>query len=132
MLASMAAVCLLTSCEDVFEDGNMKPDGSKPSLTINNPTRNQTITNTQPLRVDITVVDKDEVNSLDFTVIGENGDRTILNFKTTPYKTVVEFDTLVSLNEIVPGSYTLKITAEDNRTNVSEQEVKFTVKNKNK
>jgi hypothetical protein len=132
MLASMAAVCMLSSCEDVFEDGSMKPDGSKPSLTINHSTKNQSINSTEELQIDLTVVDKDEVNTLDFTVLSADRGDTVLNFSTAPHKTVVEFDTLLALPEVMPGAYIMKIIAEDNRTNVVEQEFNFTVESRNK
>ncbi|GAA4438342.1 hypothetical protein GCM10023188_33650 [Pontibacter saemangeumensis] len=127
MLASIAAVCLLTACEDLFEDGSMQPDGSSPSLTIKNPTQNQTITPTQGLQVYITVVDKDEVDNINFSVQSPGAESPLVDFDMMPHKTVVEFDTLMSLEGIVPGSYTLKITAKDKRTNLSEKEISFTV-----
>ena len=128
MLAAMAAVCVLTGCEDLFEEDDMKPDGSSPSLTINNPTKNQTITSTQGLQVYITVVDKDEVDNINFSVSSPGAESAFVDFDMMPHKTVVEFDTLMSLDGIVPGTYTLKITAKDKRTNLSAKEIPFTVK----
>lgn len=128
MLASMAAVCLLTACEDLFEDGSMQPDGSMPSLTINNPTKNQTIATTQGLQVYITVVDKDQVENINFSVLSPGAESAFVDFDMMPHKTVVEFDTLMSLEGIVPGTYTLKISAQDKRTNLSVKEIPFTVK----
>ncbi|WP_460922609.1 hypothetical protein [Pontibacter brevis] len=127
MLASMAAVCMLTACEDLFEDGSLQPDGSVPSLKVNSPTKNPTVTAEQGLQVYVTVVDKDKVNSIDFQVLGANGEKPLIDFSKQPNKTVVEFDTLVSLRGIVPGTYTLKISAKDMRTNVKAEEVNFTV-----
>ncbi|MCJ8167500.1 Ig-like domain-containing protein [Pontibacter sp. E15-1] len=126
--AAMAAICLLSSCEDLFEEGNLQPDGSKPSLTINNPTVNQNITTSQGLKVYVTVVDKDEVENINFSVSGVQGEKALLDFTVAPHKTVVEFDTLVALDNITPGSYTLKISAKDKRTNLIEKEVAFNVK----
>lgn len=123
----MAAVCLLTACEDLFEDGSMKPDGSSPSLTVKNPTQNQTISTTQGLQVYITVVDKDEVDTINFNVQSPGAESPLVDFDMMPHKTVVEFDTLMSLEGIVPGSYILKITAKDKRTNLSAKEIPFTV-----
>ncbi len=127
-LASLAAVFLLASCEDLFEEGNLQPDGSKPSLTINNPTNNQTITGTQSLQVYVTVVDKDEVEKINFSIMGQSGEKALLSFNKAPHKTVVEYDTLLSLPNMTPGTYTLKVTAQDKRTNLVEKEVGFTVK----
>lgn len=127
MLASLAAVCMLTACEDLFEDGSLEPDGSVPSLTVNSPTRNPTVTAAQGLQVYVTVVDKDKVDKIDFQVLGANGEKALIDFSKESNKTVVEFDTLVSLKGIVPGDYTLKISAKDMRTNLSEEEVTFTV-----
>ncbi|WP_162051877.1 Ig-like domain-containing protein [Pontibacter pamirensis] len=127
MLASMAAVCMLTACEDLFEDGSLQPDGSVPSLKVNSPTRNPTVTAAQGLQVYVTVVDKDKVDKIDFKVLGASGEKALIDFSKKSNKTVVEFDTLVSLKGIVPGDYTLKISAKDKRTNLSEEEVTFTV-----
>lgn len=123
----MAAVCMLTACEDLFEDDSLQPDGSVPSLKVNSPVKNPTVTAQQGLPVYVTVVDKDKVSHVDFKVLGSNGEKALLKFKTQPNKTVVEFDTLVSLNGIVPGKYKLKISAKDMRTNQTEKEVNFTV-----
>lgn len=123
----MAAVCLLTACEDVFEDDSLQPDGSVPSVKVNSPTKNPTVTAAQGLQVYVTVVDKDKVDKLDFQVLGSQGEKPLIDFSKKPNKAVVEFDTLVSLKGIVPGTYTLKISAKDMRTNSTEEEVKFTV-----
>lgn len=128
MLASLAAVAMLTACEDLFEDGSLQPDGSKPSLTVNNPSSNQTISASQGLRVNITAVDKDEVKDIDFVVKGVTAEKSLINFKKFPQKKVVEFDTTLVINGIAPGDYTLVVSATDNRTNLSQQEVKFKVK----
>lgn len=128
MLASMAAICLLTACEDLFEDGSLQPDGSKPSLTIKNPTKNQTITTSQALPVHATIVDKDKVERISVSVLANEDNSVLLDFSVAPNKTVVEYDTLVSLSGIVPGAYTLKISATDKRTNLAVNEVQFTVK----
>lgn len=128
MLAAMAAVCSLTACEDLFEDGSLQPDGSKPSLTVNNPTKNQTITSTTGLQVYVTVVDKDQVESINVSVLSAGGESPVIDFNEAPHKTVVEYDTLLALSGIAPGTYTLKISATDKRTNLTETQVPFTVK----
>lgn len=128
MLASVLAVSMLTSCEDLFEDGSMQPDGSKPSLTINNPSNNQSVSTTQGLRVNVTVVDKDLVKDLEFTVIGDNAETALVKFKKFPERNVVEFDTTIMINGVSPGEYKLKVDATDKRTNLEHQEIKFTVK----
>ncbi|MEJ8757097.1 Ig-like domain-containing protein [Pontibacter sp. H259] len=126
MLASMLTIVALTSCEDLFEEGNMQPDGSKPSLTINNPTNNQAVNQTQGLRVYITAVDKDVVKNVQFAV--KASESTLINFQKASEKNVVDFDTLVSVQNLSPGTYQLFVRATDGRTNVSEQQVNFTVR----
>ncbi len=128
MLASLGAVAMLTACEDIFEGGSMQPDGSTPSLTINNPGKNQAITAVGGLRVNITAVDKDEVNYLEFTLKGESAEKAVLNFDTKPGKKVVEFDTTLNISGIAPGTYKLQVAASDKRTNLSTQEVTVNVK----
>jgi hypothetical protein len=128
ILASMVAVCLLSSCDDLFEDTSMQPDGSNPSLTVSNPTNNQTLLASQGLRIKITAVDKDKLNDIDFKVKSASGEGAFLDFKKFPEKTVVEFDTTVALSGVAPGTYSLLISATDNRTNNTLQEVKFTVR----
>ncbi|MBC5994421.1 hypothetical protein H8S84_16350 [Pontibacter sp. SD6] len=119
---------MLTACEDLFEDGSMQPDGSKPSLTINNPTNNQAVTASQGLRLNVTVVDKDLVKDLTFTLKGANAETALVKFKKSPEKNVVEFDTTIAINGISPGEYKLQVAATDKRTNLEQQEIKFTIK----
>ncbi|NDK56582.1 Ig-like domain-containing protein [Pontibacter fetidus] len=126
MLAALFAIAALTGCEDLFEDGSMQPDGSKPSLTINNPTNNQAVNQSQGLRVYVTAVDKDAVKTMEFKVMG--AETSLINFNKVSEKNVVEFDTLVSVANLAPGTYQLNVKATDGRTNVSEQQVNFTVR----
>lgn len=130
IMATLAAVSMLTltACEDLFDEGGLQPDGSKPSLTVNNPSNNQSIIPSKGLRVNITAVDKDEFNSINFTVKGNSAENSIIDFKKLANKNVLEFDTLLSLNAFMPGDYTLSISATDKRTNVTVQDVKFSVR----
>lgn len=128
ILASLLVVSMLTSCEDLFEDGSLQPDGSNPSLTVHAPTNNQSVTAAQGMNLDVTIVDKDLVKELEVSVVGDNAESTLLSFKKYPVKNVVELDTLISFTGVAPGAYTLKIKATDRRTNVEQQEIKFTVK----
>ena len=126
IVASMLAIVALTSCEDLFEDGSMQPDGSRPSLTINKPTTNLSVAQSQGLPLSITAVDKDAVKNMEFRVMG--AETTLISFDKAPNRNVVEFDTLVSTADLAPGIYNLIVRATDGRTNVSEQQVNFTVK----
>ncbi len=128
MLAAAIAICMLTACENIFEDNSLEPDGSKPSLTINNPSNNQSITTTQGLRLNVTVVDKDQIKDLDFTIKGLTSETALVKFKKFPAKTVVEFDTTITLKGATPGEYQLIVAASDKRTNLQQREIKFTVK----
>jgi hypothetical protein len=128
MLTSALAICMLTACENIFEDGGLEPDGSKPSVKINNPSNNQTISSTQGLRVNVTVVDKDQIKDLEFTVKGLTSETALVKFKKFPAKTVVEFDTTLSIQGISPGEYKLMVAASDKRTNLEQREITFTVK----
>lgn len=124
--AAIVAVMALTGCEDLFEDGSMQPDGSKPSLTINAPTTNQTVNQAGGLRIFITAFDKDQVKDMTFTVKG--AETNVLSFNKAMQKTAFEFDTTVALQNITPGTYQLLVRATDGRTNVAEQQVNFTVR----
>ncbi|WP_276497334.1 hypothetical protein [Pontibacter litorisediminis] len=128
MLASLAAVATLTACEDIFEGGSLQPDGSTPSLTINNPGKSQAITAAGGLRVNVTAVDKDNVENLSVVLRGETAEKAVINFSTQPSKKVVEFDTTLNVSGIAPGAYKLVVSATDKRTNLSTQEVTVTVK----
>lgn len=128
MLASMVAVCMLTACEDIFEDGSLQPDGSNPSLTINNPSNNQAVTATSGLRINITAVDKDKFNEINFVLAGQKSEKAVLSFKKLSEKNVVTIDTTLNTSGIAPGAYTLKIRATDKRTNLSEQTVLVNIK----
>ncbi|NEM99253.1 Ig-like domain-containing protein [Pontibacter burrus] len=125
-LAAFLAALTLTSCEDIFEDGSMQPDGSKPSLTIINPTANQAVQQAKGLRIYLSAFDKDEVKNMEFTVRGSETD--LLSFNKVMNKTAFEFDTTVAVSDIRPGSYQLIVRATDGRTNVAQQIVSFTVK----
>lgn len=128
LLASAVMVVSLAACEDVFEDGSLQPDGSKPALTIRNPTKNQVLTKSSGLRVKLTASDKDKVKELQVRVRSVNGDADYFNFTTLPDKKILEFDTLLNATELPKGDYTLSINATDFRTNVSSAEVLFSVK----
>ncbi|MFD2513538.1 hypothetical protein ACFSRY_06650 [Pontibacter locisalis] len=128
ILFSLLTVSALTACEDLFEDGSMQPDGSTPSVTVHAPSNNQSVVASQGMQLDVTIVDKDLVKELDVTVKGENAESALMNFKRYPAKNVVEVDTLLSFTGVAPGAYTLYIKATDRRTNVEQQEIKFTVK----
>jgi hypothetical protein len=131
LLASLVAVLMMTACEDLFEDGSLQPDGSKPSLTVKNPTANQALSTADGLRIKLTATDKDKVKALQ-VLVREPGDTTdLINFTTFPDKKILEVDTLLSVHELGAGSYTLTIHATDYRTNVASAEVSFRVKSGN-
>ncbi|PVY41254.1 Ig-like domain-containing protein [Pontibacter virosus] len=128
LLASAVMVVSLTACEDVFEDGSLQPDGSKPALTIRNPSNNQKLSVSSGLRVKLTASDKDKVKELQVRVRAVGGDADYINFTTLPDKKILEFDTLLNANDMPQGDYTLTINATDFRTNVATNEVIFSVK----
>lgn len=128
LLASLAAVGLLTACEDIFEDGSLQPDGSKPNLTVRNPTNNQTLTAAGTVRVKFTASDKDKVKELQVRVRDVDGDADLVNFTSFPDTKVLEFDTLLTVPGMRTGAYTLTIQATDFRTNVATEDVTFKVK----
>lgn len=131
LLASLVAVLMLTACEDLFEDGSLQPDGSKPSLTVKNPTTNQTLSTTSGLRIKLTATDKDKVKELQVRVHELGGEADLVNFTTFPDKKILELDTLVSVSGLHAGEYTLTISATDYRTNVASKDVSFKVKSEN-
>jgi hypothetical protein len=128
LLASVVAVIALTACEDVFEDGSLQPDGSKPSLTIRNPTNSQVLSQADGLRIKLTVSDKDKVKELQVRVRDVGGDADFINFTTFPDKKILELDTLLTVPGLKQGDYILTINATDYRTNVASDEVGFKVK----
>ena len=128
LLASVIAVVSLTACEDIFEDGSLQPDGSKPALTIRNPTKNQKLSKSSGLRVKLTASDKDKVKELQVRVRAVGGDADHINFTTLPDKKILEFDTVLNAIQLPQGDYTLTINATDYRTNVATDEVQFSVK----
>ncbi|MBF9254200.1 hypothetical protein I2I11_12920 [Pontibacter sp. 172403-2] len=129
-LAALAAasIMMFTACEDLLEDGTLQPDGSKPSITVNNPVNNQSVTATKGLRVSVTAVDKDEFSDITFVVKGSSGEKSLLDFSKVADKNVLELDTLLPIGNFMPGDYTLSISATDKRTNVMVQDVKFSVR----
>ncbi|MBB6612587.1 hypothetical protein H7F15_16200 [Pontibacter sp. Tf4] len=125
-VAAMFAIAVLTGCEDLFEEGDMQPDGSKPSLTINAPTINQNVQQTQGLRIFITGFDKDLVKTLRFTV--KQNETDVLSFERALDKKAFEYDTTIAMSNASAGTYQLLVRAVDGRTNVAEQKVSFTVR----
>lgn len=128
MLASMVAVVALTACEDLFEDGSLQPDGSKPNLIIRNPTKNQVLIQSNSLHIKLSASDKDKVKELQVRVRDVGGDADWVNFKTFPDEKIMDLDTVVTVNGMRPGDYTLFIDATDYRTNVASSQVNFKVK----
>lgn len=124
MLAAMLAIVALSGCDDLLEEDSMAPDGSNPSLTINNPTNNQSVSQTKGLRIYVTAVDKDAVK-VDVAVKGD--ETSFITYSKMSRKNVVDFDTLVSVENLAPGPYKIVVRATDGRTNVSEEQVNFIV-----
>lgn len=121
------ALFMLTSCENLFEEDSLKPDGSNPSVVINTPSSNQTINASQGLRVNVTATDKDNIQNISLTVKRSEDDYNLVSFNKIQDKRVVEFDTTVVLSGFTPGTYTLLIDATDKRTNYTLKEVKVTL-----
>lgn len=126
--AVLVAVLSLTACEDLFEDGSLQPDGSKPVLEIQNPTTSQVLSAASGLRVRLTSADKDKVKELQVRVRDVGGDADYINFTTYPNKKILDYDTLLSISGLRQGAYTLTVQAMDYRTNVTSDTVGFTVK----
>lgn len=124
----MVAVVALTACEDLFEDGSLQPDGSKPNLIIRNPTKNQVLIQSNSLHIKLSASDKDKVKELQVRVRDVGGDADWVNFKTFPDEKIMDLDTVVTVNGMRPGDYTLFIDATDYRTNVASSQVNFKVK----
>lgn len=124
----LAVMSTLSSCAELLGEDSMGPDGSKPNVTVKKPTTNQVFTASQGLPVAVTIIDKDAIKQLHVYVAGGAGEAPIVDFSLMNRKTVIEMDTLVSLSKAKAGSYTLKITATDNRTNVTEKQVQFSVR----
>ncbi|WP_299707556.1 hypothetical protein [uncultured Pontibacter sp.] len=132
LLASLVAVASLTACEDVFEDGSLQPDGSKPYLVIRNPTQNQALSKSDGLRVKLTATDKDKLKELRVSVRDNGTGVDYINFSAFPEKKILEIDTVLNVSELKQGDYTLKINAIDFRTNEASTEILFSVKEQGK
>ena len=78
--------------------------------------------------MNVTAVDKDKFKEITFLVKGGSGEKSLIDFQKSADKHVLELDTLLSLDSFMPGDYTLSISATDKRTNVTVQEVKFSVR----
>ena len=128
LLVCVLAVASLTACEDLFEDGSLQPDGSKPYLVIRNPTQNQTLSKSSGLRVKLTATDKDKLKELQVIVRANGGEVDYINYSTFPDNKILEIDTVLNVSELKKGDYTLKINATDFRTNLASTEVLFSVK----
>jgi hypothetical protein len=127
-LVSLGVLLVLASCEDLFEDGSLQPDGSVPYVVVNAPTNSHSMKAGKELRISITASDKDSVDYVQFTVKGAAGEKPVVDFKKALNKRVMEFDTLVSMSGAGPGTYTLAVDAADKRTNRTLKEVTVTVR----
>lgn len=128
ILASLGVLLMLTSCEDLFEDGSLQPDGSVPYLVVNAPSNSQSLRSGEQLRISVTASDKDSVSSMRFTVKGASAETPLVDFTKVLRKRVVEFDTLVSMGNASPGTYSLSVDATDRKTNRALKEVSVTVR----
>jgi hypothetical protein len=127
-LVSLSVLLMLTSCEDLFEDSNLQPDGSIPYIVVKAPTNSQSLKTGKELRISITASDKDSVDYVHFTVKESGAENPVVDFKKVLNKRVVEFDTLVSMSDAGPGTYTLAVDAADKKTNRTLKEVTVTVR----
>jgi hypothetical protein len=126
--ASLGVLLMLTSCEDLLEDGSLQPDGSVPYVVVNAPTNSHSLQAGKEMRISITASDKDSVDYVHFTVKESSAEKPVVDFKMVLNKRVVEFDTLVSMSDAGPGTYTLAVDAADKRTNRTLREVTVTVR----
>jgi hypothetical protein len=128
ILVSAFAILSLTACEDLFEGGNLKPDGSKPDLVIKAPVNNQSFTKVQGVPLVLSIVDKDELKSLEVIVKSTNSESELSRFNVSSDQNVVELDTVLSTSNFSAGTYSLVVNATDKRTNFATKEVQFVVK----
>ncbi|RAU81722.1 Ig-like domain-containing protein [Pontibacter arcticus] len=124
----VAGLLALSSCSDLFDENNLKPDGSKPSVMIISPTNNQAISKNDGLHIAVSAVDKDEFKAISFTIAGAKDAKEHVKFNKAEAKSRLAFDTVIAVNALKPGAYTLLINAIDKRTNQATQEVKFSVR----
>jgi hypothetical protein len=128
LLVGVLAVASLTACEDLFEDGSLQPDGSKPYLIIRNPTQNQILAKSGGLRVKLTATDKDKLKELQVIVRDNGAGVDYINYSTFPDHKILEIDTVLNISELKQGDYTLQINATDFRTNEASTEIPFSVR----
>lgn len=122
------AVVSLTACEDLFEDGSLQPDGSKPYLVIHAPTKKQAVTKASGIRLRYTVSDKDKVAEVQVRVRESEAGTDVIHYTEFPGQNWLDADTLLSSGNLRAGTYILMIQATDLRTNVAADTVVFSIK----
>lgn len=140
-LGLLALVAVLAGCEEYFEKKDSEPDGSKPYIAIMAPANNSVFSNTQAIKIESVVSDKDKVKEIEVQIVQlapEAGQKTgtlaasnskpVWSFKNFPAKNPVVIDTALAAANLPAGKYLLTLHSIDNRTNVGTKEVHFTVK----
>ncbi|KAA9345903.1 hypothetical protein [Adhaeribacter soli] len=125
------AVLTMVGCKNIFEDNDLKVDGSTPYQVGLAPAANSTYQASEPFKISSEVTDKDNVAEVEVNLVrlasDAKGSENVVNFKRFPDNKAFKLDTTLAPNSLAPGQYQLIIRAKDKRTNEGTKEVMFSV-----
>jgi hypothetical protein len=125
------AVLTMVGCKNVFEDNDVKVDGSTPFHTSISPAENGVYSASQPFKIESNFTDKDQVSEIDVEMIrlasSSTESKSVVKFKRLPQIINYKLDTTLAANSLAPGNYQMIIRAKDKRTNEGKKEFRVSV-----
>ncbi|QMU29107.1 hypothetical protein [Adhaeribacter radiodurans] len=130
-LTALILIISLTSCEDLFNNSDTKPDGSAPYVRLDAPLNNSVFMSGKTIPIQSLISDKDKIKELEVQVVNlADGslNQTVWGYKKHPKTNPVIVDTTIKASSLPQGSYLLRMSLTDNRTNSKVKEVRFSIR----
>ena len=125
------AVLTMVGCKNIFEDNDLKVDGSTPFHTPIAPAENGVYSASQPFKIESNFTDKDKLSEIDVEMIrlasSSAESKSVVNFKRLPDVVNYKLDTTLAANSLAPGNYQMIIRSKDKRTNEGKKEIRFSI-----
>lgn len=125
------AVLTMVGCKNIFEDNDLKVDGSTPYHTPIAPAADNVYRSAEPFKIESNFTDKDKISEVEVSLVRLASDvkesANVINFKRFPKQQNYKLDTTLAPNSLAPGQYQMLIKSKDGRTNEGTKEIKFLV-----
>ena len=125
------AVLTMVGCKNIFEDNDLKVDGSTPYQVDKAPAANGIYQASEPFKIESEFTDKDNVAEVEVNLVrlasNAKGSENVMNFKRFPDNKAFKLDTTLAANTLAAGQYQLTFRAKDKRTNEGTKTVQFSV-----